>query len=471
MPNLKPTAKFFAPDSAAFGAEPNKHTSFITLGHPGTLPVLNAKVVEYAIKAGLALNCHIERKNDFSRKNYFYADLPKGYQITQYDTPICRGGYVEVMDAEGKPKKIGITQIHMEEDAGKSTHDQNPKFTLIDLNRAGIPLIEIVSEPDMRSADEAHQYIAKVRQILRFLDVCDGNMQEGSLRCDANISVRLKGTIEYGERTEVKNMNSLRFVQKAIEYEAKRQIDLIEADKSVQRQTRSFDDVAGTTFPLRIKEMENDYRYFPEPDLPPVILSEDYIAQIKANLPQLPDELVHIYTQQYGLSDYDAALLTETREIAHYFNETVRHSKHYKAVANWIIGPIKAHLNKLGLEFDALDFAPQRLAELCELTQSGKVSFSAASHQLLPICLEQPNEAVADIAKKMNLLMEKDEGALSKIIDEVLAQFPNEVERYHGSPKGKKLIGFFMGQIMRQAKGKADPKAAQKLLMQKLSKK
>ncbi|MFA6249118.1 MAG: Asp-tRNA(Asn)/Glu-tRNA(Gln) amidotransferase subunit GatB, partial [Mucilaginibacter sp.] len=332
---LSTLSKAFSSDSAAFGAEPNHHVSPVSLGHPGTLPRINKKMVEYAIKMGLACNCSINLNNTFARKNYFYADLPKGYQTTQDQQPICLGGGVTVKLADGTSKTIAIHHIHMEDDAGKSSHDQHDHYSLIDLNRAGVPLIEIVSEPDLRSAEEAGQFLTEIRRLLRYLDICDGNMEEGSMRCDANISVRLRGAAQYGNRCEVKNLNSIRNVQRAIEHEFARQVEVIENGGRIDQNTLNFNADTGETSVLRSKEMANDYRYFPEPDLMPVQITEAQLAAIRSNMPALPNQLFEKYTQKLGLSDYDAGVIIADKEFAAYFEELIKHTANYKSAANW----------------------------------------------------------------------------------------------------------------------------------------
>ncbi len=462
---LQTASKIFAPDTNSFGADSNTNISYITFGHPGTLPFANERIMEYAVKIGLATNCKIEHHNRFARKNYFYADLPKGYQITQNLTPICYEGYLPI-EVNGKTKNIGITRIHLEEDAGKSTHDQDPHYSLIDLNRAGTPLVEIVSEPDLRSADEAYQYVSSMRRIVRYLEISDADMEKGNLRCDVNISVRLEGAEEYGERVEVKNINSLRNVKRAIEFESKRQIKLLKGGKTVERQTRSFDASNGTTFSMRDKELAHDYRYFPEPDLPPMYVSEEYIASIKAEMPALPRELKQYFTTELGLSAYDAGVLIDEKGIAHYFCEAIKDTKDYKAVANWIIGPIKEFLNKNNVDIANFALTPKQLIDLIHLIKEDKLSFSVAAQKLLPKWIEQPTTSALDLAKKLNLLMKSDDNFIEEVIDKVLEQFPDKVKAYKKGRKG--LTGFFMGQIMRASKGKADPKVANKLLAEKL---
>lgn len=462
---LQTNSKIFAPDSTVFGSEANKQVSYITLGHPGTLPVLNEKVVEYAVKMGLATHGKIEQENHFARKNYFYADLPKGYQISQDKKPICSGGYVRIKTSEGI-KDVNLTRIHLEEDAGKSIHDQNPNYSLIDLNRAGVPLIEIVSEPDMRSSEEAYVYLSEIRRLVQYLDICDGNMEEGSLRCDANVSVRLRGSSVLGERVEVKNMNSLRYLRKAIDFESRRQIDLLESGQRVERQTRSFDAASETTFPLRNKETEDDYRYFPEPDLQPLFLSNEYIAKIKENLPPLPAELYNCFVQKAGLSEKDAHVLIESKQLALYYQQMMQMTNSYKSAANWLLGPVKSYLNEQKSEITSFPLSPSKLVELAHFTDSGKISFSAASQHLFPALLLQLDSDVEQLAVGLNLLMQSDNAWISGLLDEVLARFPEKVKEYQKGKKG--LTGFFMGEAMRASKGKLDPQIATKLLLEKL---
>ena len=345
---LLTNSKAYSSDSTAFGALPNSNISPISLGHPGTLPKFNHRTLEYGIRLGLACGSNIREENQFARKNYFYADLPKGYQITQDKTPLCNGGEILIKDDEGNDKSIGITRIHMEEDSGKSIHDLDPYHTLIDLNRAGVPLLELVSEPDIRSPQEAYNYLTEVRKLVRYLEICDGNMEEGSMRCDANVSVRKKGAKEFGERTETKNLNSIRNVYRAIEFEAKRQIEIIEAGGSIHMETRGFDAVKGETISQRSKEMAHDYRYFPEPDLQRIFVKDEEINSVKSSLPPLPNEVFRRLTQDFELSEYDAGVLTEDKEFALYFLELCEHTKNYKAAANWMNGAVKSVLNEKG---------------------------------------------------------------------------------------------------------------------------
>ena len=463
---LSTESKAYTSDSTAYGALPNTNISPISLGHPGTLPRLNEKNIEYAVKLGLAVEADIRERNEFARKNYFYADLPKGYQITQDKTPICNNGFITLFPNTEDEKKISITRIHLEEDAGKSIHDQDPYNSLIDLNRAGVSLVEIVSEPELNSADEAYEYVSQVRKLVRYLEICDGNMEEGSLRCDANVSVRLKGAAELGERTETKNMNSIRNVKRAIEFEIKRQIDVLESGGKIDMETRSFNAVDGSTFTLRSKEEAHDYRYFPEPDLQPTFVRENYINQVENELPELPNELYKKYTSQFGLSPYDANILIESKPIALYFNELCEHTSNYKMAANWVNGALKSHLNKNAIGIEELEFmGPSDLAEIVDLISSGKISNSIAEQKLFPLKVNS-TESAETIAIKENLIQEGDDDAIAGFIQQVLDENPNEVERYKNGEK--QLTGFLMGQLMKVSKGKADPKKANQLLRERL---
>jgi len=460
-------SKAYSADPNEYGAAPNSNVSVISLGHPGSLPVVNRRMVEYGIRVGLACNMNIHRDLHFARKNYFYADLPKGYQITQDKTPICTGGYITIKDDDGNPKQIGLIRAHLEEDAGRSIHDQDPFDTLIDLNRAGVPLIEVVSAPDIRSPKEAYNYLAEVRKLVRYLDICDGNLEEGSMRCDANVSVRLKGSQEFGTRAEVKNMNSLRNVQKAIEYEMKRQIDLIEAGERVVQETRSFDAATGSTFSMRSKEQAHDYRYFPEPDLQPLFISEADIDNVKANMPALPSELFKKYTGELGLSEYDASVLTENKEIALYFEELIGYTSHYKAAANWVTGDVKSYLNNKALDIESFSIRPNRLAGLIELIQNGKLSYSIAAQKVFPVMAQFDERPALEVAMELNALIEVDGGdMLRQLAEAILNDWPDKVAEYRNGKKG--LLGLFMGELMKRSQGKANPKAANELIRQLL---
>jgi aspartyl-tRNA(Asn)/glutamyl-tRNA(Gln) amidotransferase subunit B len=455
-------SKAYSGDAAEYGAMPNTLVGPVTLGLPGTLPMTNKRVIEFAIRLGLSLHCTIRERNEYARKNYFYADLPKGYQVTQDKTPICTEGHIDIKTAEGIQKRIGIQRIHMEEDAGKSMHDVDPTDTLVDLNRAGVPLLEIVSEPDLRSADEAYRYLTEIRRLVRYLDVCDGNMEEGSLRCDANISVMRKDASKYGRRVEVKNMNSISNVRRAIEHEIIRQIDIIEAGGTVDQDTRSFEATTGTTFSLRSKEAANDYRYFPEPDLQPVIVTEKEIAKVKAELPPLPAELLEKYTAKLGLSAYDAGVLTDAKEIALFFEDLLKHTANAKAAANWVMGPVKSFLNENALHVSQLPVSTERIGELIGLIDSGKVSFAVASQRIFPLLAKSPGKTPLQIAEENNLVQESDSDALLAMVREAVSKNPAKVAEYKAGKTG--LLGMFMGEVMKLSKGKADPKIANDLL-------
>ena len=464
---LLTNTKAYSSDENIYGAAPNTKTSPITLGHPGTLPVSNSKVIEYAVKMGIAVNSKIRERNEYARKNYFYADLPKGYQITQDTTPICNGGFVEIKDEKENQKRISITRIHMEEDAGKSIHDLDPFNTLVDLNRAGVPLIEIVSEPDIRSSEEAYRYIQEVRKLVKYIGICDGNMEEGSLRCDANVSVRLKGVEKFGTKVEVKNMNSISNVRKAIEFEIKRQIQLIEKGEEVIHETRSFNASNGRTISMRHKEEANDYRYFPEPDLQPVIVTQEYIEKIKKTLPPLPKELFVKFTEEFGLSDYDANILIEEKEIALYFLEITKHNKNYKTSANFVNGPIKAYLNEFAKNISEFTISPKRISNLINLIDDGKISNSIATSKVFPEMLKSELSAL-DISKNNNWIQDSNTDSLSEFVKQAIAKYPDKVKEYKSGKKG--LIGLFMGEIMKLSRGKADPKLANKLVREELEK-
>ena len=463
---LSTKSKAYSSDSTEFGVLPNTNVSPISLGHPGTLPKTNKKVIEFAVRLGLACKCTIREFNEYARKNYFYADLPKGYQITQDKTPICTGGYITIKQDDGSEKNINITRIHMEEDAGKSIHDIDPFDTLIDLNRAGVALVEIVSEPEIRSGEEAYQYLTEVRKLVRYLEICDGNMEEGSLRCDANVSVRLKGATSFGKRTEVKNMNSIRNVQRAIEFEAKRQIDAIENGEEITQDTRSFNAVTGATFILRSKEMANDYRYFPEPDLQPVMVTQEYIAKIKSTLPPLPNELYKKY-QSLGLSAYDAGVLTDSKEIALYFEGIIAKTKSVKSAANWLTVQIKSYLNDNALHISDFNISPERIAKLVDFIDSGKVSHTIAIQKIFPKMMEEAGKSPIQIAEENNWIQESDSSALTELVKQVLAKYPEKVTEYKN---GKiTLLGLFMGEVMKLSKGKADPKITTQLVKEMLN--
>lgn len=463
---LLTASKMYTSDSTEYGNLPNTHISVITLGHPGTLPKVNKKAVEFAIKMGLACNSEITRNNVFARKNYFYPDLPKGYQLTQDKNPICVGGHVPIVLGNGEKKSIALTRIHMEEDAGKSIHLADEVDTLVDFNRAGVPLIEIVSEPDMRSSEEAYNFLLEIKKLVKYLEICDGNMEEGSLRCDANVSVRLKTQKELGKKVEVKNMNSFRNVARAIEHEFERQMEMIERNEIILSETRTFDATTGTTSGMRTKEDMNDYRYFPEPDLSPVIVSQEWLDNIRETMPSLPGELHKKFVNDFGLPEYDAGVLTDTKEIALYFEELCEETSNYKAASNWMMGPVKSYLNELTLPITEFPISPRQLSVLISLVDEGKVNFSVASQRIYPEMIKNSSTSPLRIAQDLNLIQESDEDSLKPIIESVLSENTSKVEEYKSGKKG--LMGMFMGQVMKKSMGKADPKVANKLLTELL---
>jgi len=462
---LATKSKLFCGDANLFGAEPNTNISPITMGHPGTLPKTNAKAIEYAIRIGLACGSNIAKDNYFARKNYFYPDLPKGYQISQHTTPICEGGIISIQLPTGA-KNIQINRIHLEEDAGKSIHDISATDTLIDLNRAGTPLIEIVTEPCIHSADEAFLFVTEVRKLVRWIGICDGNMEEGSLRCDANISIRLKGASTLGTRVEVKNLNSIRNIKKAIEFEIDRLIQITETGGTIVQQTRSFDASNDTTFSIRDKEDANDYRYFPDPDLAPLHLTAEFIESIQNKLPALPATLKKQWKIQYDLSDYAIDQLLMDIEEANFYMEWAAVSKHYKAIANWMIGPIRVALHEGLTNYESLSKMINYLVELIELVETNQLSFSVASTKVFKEMMANPSSPKT-FATENNLLQTGSTEEIEKWIEEVLA---NHIEKVAEYKKGKKgLLGLFMGEVKKISKGKADPKITTVLLEQKLA--
>ena len=459
---LMTRSKIFAGDNAVYGGEPNTQISVITLGHPGTLPMLNKKAVEHGIRMGLACHCEISRENIFDRKNYFYPDLPKGYQITQDKTPICVGGFVPVKTKDGEEVKIRLTKIHMEEDAGKSMHLESETDTLVDFNRAGVALIEIVTEPDLRTSEQAAAFLTEIRKLVRYLEVCDGNMEEGSMRCDANISIMPDNATEYGQKVEVKNMNSIRNVQRAIDYEIERQILEVESGHKITSETRTFNASTGTTSGMREKEELTDYRYFPEPDLCPLVISEEWLDRIKASMPSLPHELYHKFTVEYELPEYDAEVLTDTKEIALYFDALCRETNNYKAASNWMMGPVKSYLNDNNIGISSFPLTPSRIAEIISLVGQHKLSYTTASQQMFPYLVKHPDCAALEAAHTLNLLQDSSADNINPLIEGVLADFPAQVVAYKKGKKG--LLGLFVGEVMKRSKGKANPRMANQLL-------
>jgi aspartyl-tRNA(Asn)/glutamyl-tRNA(Gln) amidotransferase subunit B len=461
---LATQSKLFCGDAASFGAEPNTHISPITMGHPGTLPKTNVKAVEYAIRLGIACGSRIENNNYFARKNYFYPDLPKGYQITQHTTPICVGGAITIKGEAGD-KIVQLNRIHLEEDAGKSIHDASAQDTYIDLNRAGTPLVEMVTEPCIHSAQEAFLFVSEVRRLVRWIGVCDGNMEEGSLRCDANISIRLKGDKKLGTRVEVKNLNSIRNIKKAIEFEIDRLIKITEAGGTILQQTRSFDANNDTTFSIRDKEDANDYRYFPDPDLAPFQLTQQYIKDIEIAMPVLPGALKNTWKSDYALSEYDVEQLCENKEEADFYAAWTKQTNQYKSAANWILGPIREYLNETNSNYNTLlPFIPY-LVELLDLVASKELSFSMASGKVFKAVMQQM-QSPREYAKSNNLLQSNSSDEIEVWVDQVLLMHPEKVIEYKKGKKG--LIGLFTGEVKKLSQGKADPKMTMQLLEQKL---
>lgn len=457
---LSTKTKIFCGCSTEFGGEPNTHVCEICSGMPGTLPLLNERVVEFAIRTGLATNCDITRKNKFDRKNYFYPDLPKAYQISQLYFPICRNGFIEVKDADGNPKKIGIHEIHMEEDAGKLIHDEFEDCTLVDYNRCGVPLLEIVSEPDFRSADEVIEYLEKLRAILQFTGVSDCKMQEGSLRADVNLSVRPKGQTEFGTRTEMKNMNSFRAIQRAIAYESRRQIELLEDGEQVVQETRRWDDNKGVSYAMRSKEDAQDYKYFPEPDLPPIEISEEKIDRIRAEMPELPEQKKRRYIEELGLPEYDTSILTSDLAYVSLFEETVKLVDSPKDAANWIMGEVMKLLNDTATLPENMTLSPAALACVINMVKSNKINRGTGKTVLEKVFCDgvDPEKYVAD----NNLAQITDLSAIRPVIEEVIAANEKSVSEYRSGKT--QAMGYIMGQAMRALKGKAPAQAVQKML-------
>ncbi|NRF41531.1 Asp-tRNA(Asn)/Glu-tRNA(Gln) amidotransferase subunit GatB [Pedobacter foliorum] len=463
---LNTQTKIFSSDSASFGAKPNEHISAVSLALPGALPKLNKEVVAKAVRMGLALNCTINQLNFFDRKNYFYADLPKGYQITQDNKPICQNGYLNVTLSNGEEKRIGINRIHLEEDAGKSMHDQNDQYSYVDLNRAGVPLIEIVTEPDIRSSEEASALLTEMRKLVRHLNVSDGNMEEGSLRCDANISIREAGTTEFGTRCEVKNLNSIRNVRRAMDFEFNRQKEVITTGGRIIQSTLNFDAEEGTTSPMRSKEEANDYRYFPDPDLPPIHISDEWLAQIKASMPELPAEISKRLVKDYGVSASEATLLAEDVELLAYFNSALPIVKNKKSLVNWLTGSVRALLSEQDITISAFKVSAEQLADVINLVDNKKITQQIALQQLLPLIVSSEGADVNKLAADHNLLIEENSDELAGFVDEVLSKYDAQVQAYKKGKKG--VLGLFVGEVMKLAKGKADPQKINEVLQDKL---
>ncbi len=459
-------SKIFATDGFSFGDKPNHRLSTITLAHPGVLPSINRLCIEHAVKLGLALDCEISSRTYFDRKNYFYPDLPKGYQISQDGKPICMGGQLDVR-MNNQYKTIRIHHIHLEEDAGKSLHDISDQYTYVDLNRAGVGLVELVTQPDLRSSQEAMIFLTEIRKLVRYLGISDGNMEKGNLRCDANVSVMLHEAKEYGTRVEIKNLNSFTFLGKAIEYEIDRQIQLVEDGGKVVQETRKWVVDKGITLPMRDKETADDYRYFPEPDLLPVEVSPGQLASIKASLPALPQQLLHTYIDQLGIPENEALAITEQKGLARYFDE-LRAMVDPKAAASWLLGPVKMYLNEQNIKIREFPLEPKQIARLIQVIHDRKISHDAAKNYVYPEMLLHPEEDPLDIAARLDVIMDSDGSEIKNFVKQLIQQFPEETQRYRNGKKG--LLGFFVGQVMKQFKGKANPKEVNKVVRENLEK-
>ena len=461
---LKTRTKIFCNCSTAFGAPPNTHTCPVCLGMPGVLPVLNKKVVEYAIRMAIATNCTIARESRFARKNYFYPDLPKGYQISQYELPIAEFGYIDI-EQNGNKKRIGITRIHIEEDAGKLTHDPNRPVSMVDFNRTGVPLIEIVSEPDIRSPEEAGAYLRHLHSVVRYLDICDGNMEEGSFRCDANVSVMLKGSETFGTRAELKNLNSFKHVEKAIYFETERQKDIVLDGGEVIQETRLWDPAKSVTTSMRTKEDAHDYRYFPDPDLLPLVVDDDWVDRVKATLPELPDARMKRFVREFSLPPYDAGVLTSSREIADYFEDCLKVFPEPKQVSNWVMGSLLGLLNAEGKSIEDSPIPAHDLGALLKLMDEDVINGRMAKTVFEKMA--QTGKTPKTIIKEDGLVQVTDASAIEAIVSEVLARSPKEIEDYKNGKT--RVIGFFVGQVMKATKGKANPKIVNEVLKDKLS--
>jgi len=461
---LQTNTKIFCGCETKFGEDANTRTCPVCIGMPGVLPVLNKKAVEFIVKTGLATHCTISSYSRFARKNYFYPDLPKGYQISQYELPVCEGGYVEIM-VDGKIKRIGLTRIHLEEDAGKNLHQPEGGASLVDLNRAGTPLMEIVSEPDIRSSEEASEYLKKLRAILRYIEVSDADMEKGNFRCDANVSIRPVGAKEFGTRAEVKNVNSFKFVQKALEYEIKRQAQVLDDGGKVIQETRLFDSTKGVTFSMRSKEEAHDYRYFPEPDLVPIVVSRETVEDVKKTIPELPDARRERFAKEYGLPEYDADMLTQSRALAAYFEETAKLSGQPKVASNWIMGELMRLLNAENKEIEDCPIKPDRLARMIKMINDGVISTKIAKTVFEEMYKTGKDAEV--VVKEQGLVQVSDTGAIETIIDEVIKANPAQAADYKAGKD--KLFGFFVGQVMKASKGKANPELVNQLLKKKLA--
>lgn len=463
---LLTNSKLFSAASNSSQSSPNSAIDPVVLGYPGSLPKMNRQAIELAVRLGLACGCEIERENFFARKHYFYPDLPKGYQISQHTTPICKGGYLKIK-LKDYEKNIQLNRIHLEEDAGKLIHDAEDSNSLIDYNRAGVPLVEIVTEPDLRSGDEAFAFLTELRRLVRYLEVCDGNMEDGSLRCDANLSIRKVGDKTLGTKVEIKNLNSIRNVKRAIEAEYDEMVKKVKNGISIARQTKSFDAQAGKSFPTRDKEEADDYRYFPDPDLPPFIIDEEFTRTIVNTMPRLRHERIGVY-QQEGLSEYEAEVLTDDREFSDLFEELLAKKKGVpaKSISNWMLGPIKSYMNQEQVGAKEIPLSSDKIVELISKVDEGQLSFSAASTRIFPWLCRNGDFSVDDAINRLDLLQDKDSGSIEPIVEGVLSEFPQKVREYHKGKKG--LLGLFVGEVMKRSGGKADPSLVNQIILEKL---
>ena len=458
-------SKLFCGDSTAFGKEPNTQVSIVSLAHPGTLPKMNKEAIQMAVKLGLACHSQIVQHNYFARKNYFYPDLPKGYQISQHTTPICKGGYLEIAVGE-ETKRVRLNRIHIEEDAGKSLHDENSPYSNIDYNRAGMPLLEIVTEPDIRSAEEAFAYVTALRKLVRHLDVCDGNMEQGSLRSDVNISVRKKGDEKLGTKVEIKNLNSIRFIKKAIENESRRLIDLHRKGEKILQQTRGLNEADFTTYAIRTKEDEDDYRYFPEPDLPPFFITEEMIEAIRLQMPASPEEIKNELIQKYQLKEYDALQLAADADLARYFKALTRETHNYKAAANWTLGPVKNYISAHELSLEEFKVNPSGIARLIDLIDEGKINFGTATQKIFPELITTPSLDIETFIEEKELKLETSESQIDLLIHAALEKHAQKITEYKKGKKG--LISLFVGEVMKLSKGNADARLVTEKIIEKL---
>lgn len=455
--------KIFCGCSTRFGAEPNVNICPVCLGHPGVLPILNRKAVEYSILMGLAVNCTINENSVLARKNYFYPDLPKGYQVSQYELPVCEHGFLEIIKKDGSQKRIGITRIHIEEDAGKLIHDQSSS-TLVDVNRCGVPLLEIVSEPDLASPEEAYLYLTRMKQILQYLNICDGNMEEGSLRCDANVSIRPIGQSKLGTKTEIKNLNSFRNVERALTYEIQRQFEVVENGEEIIQQTLLWNADLNEAYPMRSKEEAHDYRYFPDPDLMPVIIDEEWKNEISKKMPELPDAKLNRFVENYSLPVYDAEILTQSRELAEYYEKVISLTDDYKTASNWVMGEVLSVINEKKTDINNFSVKPENLGKLINLINNGIINGKIAK-EIFPVMISEKKDP-DEIVKEKNLVQISDENEIIRIIDTIFQNNETQVSSYQAG--NEKILGFFVGQVMKATSGKANPKIVNQLLREKL---